>query len=603
MPIALQGNGFMDCHLRQSQTASCCLRRLHHYINRTLLTGVVVFVAICVAFPIYVQAAGVPDTTAQELLRQQERERVLRKQQEPGSDVRLHRTQEKTDAGWMPDSETPCFPIGRISLTGDANERFQFSLNSVTQGADSLVGRCLGAKGINAVLARMQNAVVAQGFVTTRILAAPQDLKGGELVLTVIPGRVRAIRFAPDASPRGTKWNALPVSSGDILNLRDIEQGLENFKRVPTAEADIRIEPADSTDARPGESDLVISYQQAFPFRLTLSADDGGSSATGKYQGGITISYDNLLTLNDLFYASLNNDLGGGDAGARGTKGYTIHYSLPFGYWTLGATSSANQYHQSVAGVNQTYIYKGESENNEIKLSRLIYRDAVRKTTISLRGFMRTSNNFIDDTEIEVQRRRTAGWEAALGHREFIGTTTLDMNLAYRRGTGAFGALPAPEEAFGEGASRPGIITADAAFNVPFTLAEQRLRYNGTWRAQWNRTPLVPQDRFAIGGRYTVRGFDGANVLSAERGWLIRNDLGLTLGASGQEIYLGLDYGEVSGPSSEQLLGNRLAGAVIGLRGGFKGMQYDIFLGQPIMKPQGFQTASTTAGFNFNWSF
>lgn len=43
-----------------------------------------------------------------------------------------------------------------------------------------------------------------------------------------------------------------------------------------------------------------------------------------------------------------------------------------------------------------------------------------------------------------------AGWEAALAHRAFIGQATLDLSLAYRRGTGAFAALHAFEEAFGE---------------------------------------------------------------------------------------------------------------------------------------------------------
>ncbi len=32
---------------------------------------------------------------------------------------------------------------------------------------------------------------------------------------------------------------------------------------------------------------------------------------------------------------------------------------------------------------------------------------------------------------------------------------TLDGNLAYRRGTGAYGSLRAPEENFGEGTARP----------------------------------------------------------------------------------------------------------------------------------------------------
>ena len=329
---------------------------------------------------------------------------------------------------------------------------------------------------------------VARGFVTTRVLAEPQDLRGGTLVLTVIPGR--------------------------LLNLRDVEQALENFKRVPTAEADIQIVPADAV----GESDLVITWKHAFPLRVSLSANDGGSSSTGKYQGSVTVSGDHLLALNDLFYASFNHDLGGGESGQRGTRGHNLHYSLPFGYWLLGATTSANRYHQSVAGINQTYLYSGNSENHELKLSRLVHRDATSKTTLSLRGYLTKSSNFIDDTEVAVQRRRMAGWEAAVAHRAFIGAATLDANLAYRRGTGAFAALHAPEEAFGEGTARPTIVSAETALAIPFELGGQRLRYNGNWRAQWNRTPLVPQDRFSIGGRYTVRGFDSESVLMAERG-------------------------------------------------------------------------------------
>ncbi|WP_436295289.1 ShlB/FhaC/HecB family hemolysin secretion/activation protein, partial [Variovorax sp. LjRoot178] len=94
-----------------------------------------------------------------------------------------------------------------------------------------------------------------------------------------------------------------------------------------------------------------------------------------------------------------------------------------------------------------------------------IYRDQRRKTTLGLRGFRRSARNFINDTEIEVQRRVTGGWELGLAHREFIGQATLDANLAYRRGTGAFGALPAPEEAFGEGTSRFRLVSAELGLN------------------------------------------------------------------------------------------------------------------------------------------
>ena len=214
---------------------------------------------------------------------------------------------------------------------------------------------------------RAQDALAARGYVTSRVLIQPQDLASGTLALSLVPGRIRTIRLADPNNHRATLWNSVPAQSGDLLNVRDIEQALENFRRAPTAQADIQIQAAEGDGAAPGQSDIVVNYRQAMPLRLTLSADDSGTKATGKYQGAITLSYDNWWTLSDLFYLSLNHDLGGissdgagaaGGSGAAGqstgrqagTHGATIHYSVPVGYWTLGGTLSRNQYAQSVAG-------------------------------------------------------------------------------------------------------------------------------------------------------------------------------------------------------------------------------------------------------------
>lgn len=564
--------------------------------------------------PAKAQTATAASSATQGYLRQQERERLLRAQQERGPDARdvhLPAPASIQSLERLSTDEVPCLEIRAITLAGDAADRFQWALAAADRTADGAAdlaaGRCLGSRGMNLVMRRIQNAIIAQGYVTARVLAGPQEnLTDGTLRLTLFPGRIRGIRFASGTDGRATQWNAMPAAPGDLLNLRDIEQALENFKRVPSAEADIQITPAEDLGAQPGQSDLVVQWKQGFPFRGSLFADDSGTRATGKYQGGITLSYDHWWTLNDLFYVSLNHDLGAAGSsasGKHGTRGYTVHYSLPMGYWLLGATASGNRYHQSVAGASQTYIYSGDSRNAEIRLSRLIHRDAVRKTILSLRGWMRSSRNFIDDTEVEVQRRRMAGWDLGLSHREFIGTAILDVNLGYRRGTGARDSMRAPEEAFVEGTSRPRIITADAQLNLPFTLADQGLRYSGAWRAQWNGSPLIPQDRFAIGGRYTVRGFDGENQLLAERGWFIRNDLGWALVQSGQELYLGVDTGQVGGPASCNLVGRRLSGAVIGLRGNLHKMFYDVFAGRPLSRPDGFSASGTVAGFSLGLTF
>jgi hemolysin activation/secretion protein len=61
---------------------------------------------------------------------------------------------------------------------------------------------------------------------------------------------------------------------------------------------------------------------------------------------------------------------------------------------------------------------------------------------------------------------------------------------------------------------------------------------------------------------------------------------------------VGLDYGEVGGQGSQYLVGQKLAGAVIGLRGRLSNLQYDLFGSQPVQKPAYFVTANYFCGFS-----
>ncbi len=559
-------------------------------------------------------AQSTPNPDAEQR-REQERVQVQRLQLERTPDIQTNGA--PRDASLIPTGETPCFKIERIGLdnadssdgsllappTSALNGTFDWLINATAgpDGGDSPIGKCLGANGVQLVIKRAQEAAIARGYVTTRVLVQRQDLTTGTLVLTVIPGRVSAIRFIGTAAPGVRSFNALPLRSGDILNLRDIEQGLENLKRVPTAQANIAIEPALDTNAF-NYSDLVIAYEQPTRTRWSFSADDSGSQGTGRYQGSASFSLDNPLGLSDLFYLTLSHDLGGGDEGARGTRGYTAHYSLPFDYWSLASTYSSSRYFQSVAGQSQSYVYSGTSENTEVKLSRLLYRDAVRKTGLSVKAWQRKSNNFIDDTEVQVQRRVVGGWEMGINHKDALGGISVEGNLVYRRGTNDFDSIPAPEEAFNEGSSRLGLLLLDLSASVPFKAAGQTLKYSAALRTQDNTTALTPQDRFAIGGRYTVRGYDGESSLVGERGWTLRNDVSVVLENLRAEAYMAVDAGEVGGPSSERLVANTLTGAAVGLRGSYKKLQYDVFVGAPLNQPPGFKTAQTAAGFNFTLS-
>lgn len=551
-------------------------------------------------------AQNFPASAVDENLRQQQRERALRESQERTPDLRLPVARPEP-APELPAREAPCVQIDRLQLVGDAAEHFQWALSAANEraggGLDRATPRCLGSEGMNIVMRRIQGAIVASGYPAARVLAGSDAMTApGTLRLTLWPGRIARIRFAPGASARATAKNALAMKEGELLKLSDLEQSLENFQRVPSVQANIDIVPADEPGP-PGRSDLQITWEQARRLRGLLAVDDSGSRGTGKILGSATLSCDQCLQLNDLFYVSATRALGGGDEGDRGTRSTVAHYSLPFGYWQLAGTASRSRYWQPVAGLNGPVVYSGNTDQAELRLGRLLHRGPQGRTSLALRVWARSSSNFIEDTEVETQRSRMAGWGATLLHRQSIVDATLDLSLDYRRGTGAAHAISPPEESLGEGTARMQVWTGDAQLVLPFKLAAQALRYTGNLRVQWNGTPLVPLDRFAIGTRYTVRGFNGEQQLVAERGYFLRNELALPLGLSGQELYAGLDMGEVGGPSSELLLGKRLVGAVLGWRAQAGGLNLDWFVGAPVARPRGFGQNGAVFGFNMGLAF
>lgn len=555
----------------------------------------------------------------QQDIQQRQREEQLRQTMQPETDVRLNggRFNESVSQSIGDADDQPCFAINEVILEGEHHARFQFALKRALRETGFQAGKCLNAGDINHIMTVAQNILIGRGYTTTRILAAPQDLNSGKLVLTVLAGYLKNIEVdmsqanQTHAGRIAAFQNEFPTRSDGILNLRDLEQGLENLKRIPTAEADIQIVPVDGV---PNQSTVLVKWQQRLlPYRLSVGIDDSGTKATGKYQGNITFSADNPLGLSDLFYVNYGRSIGNvpdaadssGSLKKGGTHNYALHYSVPFGKWTWAFNHSGYRYHQAVAGLSAAYDYNGKSYNTDLGFNRLIYRDAKRKTHVGAKLWTRETQSYIDDAEITVQRRRTAGWLAELSHKEYIGNSTAQFKIAYKRGTGMSDALRAPEELFGEGTSRMKIWTANADVNIPFQIGKQSFAYDTTIQAQWNKTPLTPQDKIAIGGRYTVRGFDGEMSLAAERGWYWRNDLSWRF-KQGHQLYVGADGGHVSGQSAKWLLGQTLASATIGVRGQMKvggNLHYDLFASRAVKKPEYFQTKKWVTGFQVGYSF
>jgi hemolysin activation/secretion protein len=362
----------------------------------------------------------------------------------------------------------------------------------------------------------------------------------------------------------------------------------------------MQIIPADKL----GESDIVITIKRSKAWRVTTTLDDSGAKGTGKLQAGINFAVDNLFNINDLFNIGINNDAES-KLEQNGTQGNNLFYSLPFGNWTHTISANEAKYRQRVVGTNQTFYSSGHSSGMEFKTSYLFHRDQRSKSSLQFRTGKRWAKSYIEDTEIQVQRRDTTFVEAALQHKHNIAQAQLDISLAERQGSPLFGAQG---ELSGQTAGSPTFFYSlqilDATLSIPFEVAKQALKFTSTVRAQNSESVLYGSEWISIGNRWTVRGFDGEQTLAAEKGWYWRNELESPVSGTNQTIYIAFDAGRVYGANQVNLPGNSLAGTAIGMRGyAFKGAYYDVFAGGVFYKPQGFTTSDVATGFSLSYQF
>lgn len=493
-------------------------------------------------------------------------------------------------------AEDLCFPIQRIQLGGAGADGARFAW--LWLYLRQYQGRCIGREGVDLIRRRALDQLVAQGLVTTRIGVPEQDLSRGVLRLELMPGRLRQVRVQ-SADGRGHWRSALPLRPGDLVDLRAIEQGVEQFKRVPSQDAKIDIAPGE----QPGESDLVVTLQHGRRWRTVLNADDSGVRATGRAQGGIDFALDAPLGINDLLSVGYNHDLV--DHGAeRGTRGNSLSYSVPWGWWTFALSLSSYRYHQRVDGFLQSFQSSGRSDSATLDLQRVIHRSGTSKTSAGVTVAKREARSYLDGVEIGIQRRHTTSAEAYLSHRRYLGPMQLDVRLAHRRGTPWFdGQWTGYDPAVGFPSFRYGVTTLDIGTGLPFKLGGVAASWDSSLRAQTASELLLGSEFITLGGRYSVRGFDGERTLGAERGAYWRNTLNLPLQRLAITPYLGVDAGRIAGPSAREQSGRSLVGAFVGLRGARGGLNWDGFAGWDLHAPRDFDTAQPAYGVRLIYQF
>ena len=531
-------------------------------------------------------------------------------------------------------NETPCFKIDKISLLRE-NEVARFNassggdeaiireayqdnfskFNSILEASlnklDFKSGSCLGKNSIILIINSFNNEIIKSGYMTSSASLVTKSLKEAKLEFVINLGLIDdiSINELDTQRNRASLFSAFGEYShkNKVANIRDIEQALESLQNVSKNDVSIKFLPSN----RAGFSNMVITRAQSFALKAAISLDNLASKQSGKYQAMLNLSTLNLLGFNEIFSFSRGKDVlkkykvtnkfnGATDHGA--SNNYYYGFSIPFGYFMLDYEKSKYDYALNINAAYNLYTYKGRSESDSLSLAYTFYRDLNFKNSAYVKLFKRKNKNYLEDYELDNQARRNAGYEVGVKSSYNSYNQAISLRLAYKKGTGIFNSQPDPLEDSGEATSRFALINLNLNYKYKFKLP---LSYDLNLNARYGLNKLSLQDKFSIGGYYSVRGFDGESSLVGNHGVSIRNTLSYSY-YKNNSIYAGLDTGMVRAPSSGIKDKNTLAGYALGLRGSIKAynnLSYDISVSKALYKPNNLDSKSTNVNFIISYEF
>jgi hemolysin activation/secretion protein len=244
------------------------------------------------------QAQRIPESVRREAQRLEERESERLQGRErifQDSQIRPPTGEPDSVESYVEVDNERCQAVTRVDISGMT----RFKVSDYSDVVRRLVGPCTKIADIERLLRAVTNRYVAAGYITSRAIVAPVADNEGILRVTVVEGGVGKVT---DANPiidfgyGGALRHAFPGLTGRRLNLRDLEQGVDQLARLNGSEPTLDIVPG----AAAGVSDVNVKRQSVKRWiRPSLTISNDGSGRTGRRIATASLDLDNPIGLAD----------------------------------------------------------------------------------------------------------------------------------------------------------------------------------------------------------------------------------------------------------------------------------------------------------------
>ena len=477
------------------------------WLARSFFSALLSAACLMQAFALPLSSPGDRD-----LIRERQ-ERVLEDQQKRLQELQQLPGVKQPALPATPTADESCFVINSIQLTGAT------LIPAVRQREllKPFEKRCLGSGQLNELLKAITQYYIDAGYVTSRAYLPQQDLADGKLDVLVIEGRLEGLDSSAVASDRELAMS-FPGETGEPLNLRELEQLVDQLNRLPSRPAQLELVPG----AEVGGSRVQLKGEPTKPWRATLSRHNDGDVSTGEQQWGLGLDWDSPLGLADQL--SLRGGLDAVSDEFRHSDNQSLYYSLPYGWWTFSYSYNQSYYRNQTEGSGFVFEMDGESRTHTLRAERLLHRDALSKTSVNAGVSHLRTRNYIDDALIDVSSQRLSESQLGFNHGRRIGSAFVNADIGWQRGIGAFDAQREGDPMPGVPVARYNKYSLTLSYLQPFQLWDESFSFDSLANGQWSEDVLYSPQRISIGGLASVRGFKEQS-LSGDSGGYWRNQL------------------------------------------------------------------------------
>lgn len=407
----------------------------------------------------------------------------------------------------------PCFVIRRIELSG-ATLLSPSAKNRLTA---PWINQCLDMARLTRLTDAVSDWYISRGYITSRAFLTEQDLSGGVLHLAVLEGKLQHIRL--EGVPDRTLKMTFPGLEGKILNLRDIEQGMEQLNRVRQRPVEIEILPGD----RQGYSVVNLTATPEFPLSGSVSFDNSGQKSTGTGQLNGALYGNNLLGLADKWFISggRSSDF----SNSKDAQNFAAGVSIPYGYGLLDYSYSWSNYLSTIDNNGYFWRSTGDTETHRLTGSWVLFRNGDIKTGVSAGITHRINRNYLDDVLLATSSRKLSSLSLGINHTQKIASGVATLNPTFTQGVPWFGAEDDSDKQGDVPKAEFRKWSLNGSFQRPLA---DKLWWLTSVYFQWSPDRLYGSERLTLGGETSVRGFK-EQYISGDNGGYWRNELNWSL--------------------------------------------------------------------------